>query len=270
MGGMDVTEHRPEGLIGDADLSAIGALLADSARCRVLLALADGRALPASVLANEAGVSPATASSHLRKLVEAGLLVVTPRGRFRYYSLAGPQVGELIEVLARISPQRPVRSLREGTRAHAIRYARRCYDHLAGRVGVAVTAALLEQGALAGPDAEIEPVAPWLGTTAPTLDPAGYTLTTGGRATLHRLGVTAPDDPVVVCCVDWTEQRHHLGGPLGRALLDRFLQLGWLQPSRRSRAVHLTQDGIRGLRAELGAELPNPSPADPARAAPTA
>ena len=118
--------------------------------------------------------------------------------------------------------------------------------------------------------AEIEPVAPWLGTTAPTLDPAGYTLTTGGRATLHRLGVTAPDDPVVVCCVDWTEQRHHLGGPLGRALLDRFLQLGWLQPSRRSRAVHLTQDGIRGLRAELGAELPNPSPADPARAAPTA
>lgn len=193
---MDAMQKQQVGPpIGDADLSAIGSLLADPGRCRVLLALADGRALPASMLANEAGVSPATASTHLRKLVGAGLLTVTPRGRYRYYSLAGRHVGELIEVIARLTPPQPVRSLREGTRAHAIRYARRCYDHLAGRLGVAVTAALLEQAVLTGPDEPVE-----LDERRPgggLLEPTGYTLTEGGRAMLQRLGVTPPQSPVV-------------------------------------------------------------------------
>jgi len=103
---------------GDADLATLGAVLAEPARARILLALGDGRALPASVLAAEAGVAPSTASTHLARLLDAGLLTVSPQGRHRYYALAGPHVGELIEVLARLAPHAPVRSLRDGTRAH--------------------------------------------------------------------------------------------------------------------------------------------------------
>jgi len=115
---------------GDADLAALGSVLGERARARMLLALGDGRALPAGVLASEAGVAASTASQHLGRLVDAGLLSVVPQGRHRYYRLAGPQVAELIEALARVAPAAPVRSLREGTRAHAIRTARTCYDHL--------------------------------------------------------------------------------------------------------------------------------------------
>jgi DNA-binding transcriptional ArsR family regulator len=101
-------------LAGDSNIAAIGALVADPGRCRILLALGDGRALPASRLANEAGVSPATASSHLRKLTEAGLLTVESHGRHRYYRLAGPEVGRLIEALQQVAPAVPVRCARPG------------------------------------------------------------------------------------------------------------------------------------------------------------
>ena len=137
---------------GDADLAALGSVLGERARARMLLALGDGRALPAGVLASEAGVAASTASQHLGRLVDAGLLAVVPQGRHRYYRLAGPQVAELIEALARVAPAAPVRSLREGTRAHAIRTARTCYDHLAGRLGVSIMQALIAEGAVTGGD----------------------------------------------------------------------------------------------------------------------
>src|SRR5262249_28146508 len=121
---------------GDADLASVGALLAEPARAKVLLALSDGRSLPASMLAAEAGVPASTASHHLARLVDGGLISVAARGRHRYYALAGPDVAELLEAAARVAPAQPITSLREGTRAHALRYARRCYDHLAGRLGV--------------------------------------------------------------------------------------------------------------------------------------
>src|ERR1700761_7196684 len=117
---------------GDADIAKIGALVADPARARILLALGDGRALPATVLADEAGVAASTASAHLGKLVKGGMLKVERHGRHRYFRLAGPEVGELIEALARISPPAPVRSLKQGSKAHAVRFARPCYDPLAG------------------------------------------------------------------------------------------------------------------------------------------
>lgn len=120
-------------------MAAVGQLLADRGRCRLLLALADGRALPASVLAAEAGVRASTASGHPRKLAERGLIEVLATGRSRYYRLASPDVARLVEVIARLAPAQPVRSLREGARAHALRLARRCYDHIGGRLGAAVT-----------------------------------------------------------------------------------------------------------------------------------
>src|SRR5215217_7043674 len=137
---------------GDADLAALGSVLGERARARMLLALGDGRALPAGVLASEAGVAPSTASQHLGRLVDAGLLALVPQGRHRYYRLAGPHVAELIEALARVAPAAPVRSLREGTQAEALRSARTCYDHLAGRLGVALMQALIRSGAVTGGD----------------------------------------------------------------------------------------------------------------------
>src|SRR6201991_604860 len=142
---------------GDADIAALAALLADPARCRVLLALDDGRALPASVLADEAGVSRPTASSHLGRLTNAGLLTVESHGRHRYYRLAGPEVGELLEHLVRLAPARPVRSLREGTRAARLRSARTCYHHLAGRLGVEIMGTLLDRKVIVGGDGRYDP-----------------------------------------------------------------------------------------------------------------
>ncbi len=110
---------------GETDLSGIGALFGDPVRARVLLALTDGRALPASMLAMEAGASASALSGHLRKLLDAGMVTVTRQGRFRYYRLAGPQVAELIEVMGRFAPTRPIASLRAGTRANALRRGRR-------------------------------------------------------------------------------------------------------------------------------------------------
>jgi DNA-binding transcriptional ArsR family regulator len=118
--------------IGDVDMAVIGSAMADRRRAAVLLALLDGRALPASVLAGEAGVAASTASSHLGKLVDAGLVTVEPNGRHRYYRLAGPEVAKMLEAVARLAPPMKVRSLRQGTRAEAMRTARLCYDHLAG------------------------------------------------------------------------------------------------------------------------------------------
>src|SRR6476646_4054255 len=135
---------------GDADIAALASLLADPARCKVLLALDDGRALPASVLADEAGVGRPTASSHLGKLTDAGLLTVKTHGRHRYYRLAGPEVGELLEHLVRLAPPRPIRSLREGTRAARLRSARTCYAHFAGRLGVQIMGTLLDSEVLGG------------------------------------------------------------------------------------------------------------------------
>jgi len=123
-------------MLGDSDLAAVGALIGEPARARVLMALADGRELPASVLASEAGVAASTASVHLARLVDGGLVTVESRGRHRYFRLAGPKVGRAIEALAAIAPPAQVRSLKDGTRAQAVRAARTCYDHLAGRLGV--------------------------------------------------------------------------------------------------------------------------------------
>src|SRR5438128_10800351 len=123
---------------GDADLAAVGTLLAEPARVRMLAALGDGRALPASALAAEARVAPSTASGHLAKLVAGGLLAVESRGRRRYFTLHGPEVAEVLEAIARIAPREPVRSLGQATRAEALRVARTCYDHLPGRLGAAV------------------------------------------------------------------------------------------------------------------------------------
>jgi DNA-binding transcriptional ArsR family regulator len=225
---------------GDANIAAVAAVLADPARCRVLAALGDGRALPASMLASEAGVAASTASEHLARLVQAGLLAVERHGRHRYFRLAGPHVSDLLEALARAAPPAPVRSLREGTRAQAMRLARTCYDHLAGRVGVAVMDSLVELRFLE-PDR----------------------LTRQGVAFLEELGVDLdalpPRRPAVRACVDWSEQRPHLAGAVGAALTSRLFALGWIRRAEHGRAVHLTDEGRRGFAEVFGVDAGAPA-----------
>ncbi len=236
------------GIAGDVDLAAIGSLFADPGRCRMLLALGDGRALPASNLASEASVSAQTGSSHLRKLVDAGLLNVEAHGRHRYYRLAGPEVGRLLEALTAVAPAAEVRPLCRVTRAHALRDGRTCYDHLAGRLGVSLLTSLIERKLIAGGDGRFDP----RGVGEDRLSAYGrdvdYRLTAPGYRFLTELGVELPGGRSAIrYCVDWSEQRHHLSGGLGRALLRRLSELDWLRRASGSRAVTLTEAGRRGL-----------------------
>lgn len=242
---------------GDVDISVPAALLGDPSRARVLLALADGRALPASALAAEAGVSASTVSGHLAKLSDAGMLNVEPHGRHRYYRIASPQVAHALEALAQIAPQAPIRSLRQHTRTHALRQSRLCYDHIAGRLGVAVMRVLIESGALAGGDGIHHPDSAPTDRLSAARHDVDYRLTDHGATVLTELGVdldalSARRRPLIRSCLDWTEQRHHLAGALGAALADRLFELGWLRHSTQRRAVLLTDTGRAGLSDALG------------------
>lgn len=240
---------RTDPVLGDADIAEVGALLADRARCRVLMALNDGRALSASVLADEAGVSRSTASGHLGRLTSAGLLRVETQGRHRYYRLAGRGVGELLEKLTEFAPARPVRSLREGTRAAQLRAARTCYDHLAGRLGVAIMAQLLREDYLEGGDGCYHPHRGGTDRVSAHGSDVDYALTPAGQRFLDQVGVRIPDGNrrLIRYCVDWSEQRHHLGGRLGRAVLEHFLAQQWIRRREVGRAVQVTTAGRAAL-----------------------
>lgn len=218
-------------------LAQLATLLADTTRARICLALLDGRAWTAGELARTAGVAPSTASDHLSRLVEGGLLVQERQGRHRYLRLADPGVAQLIEDLAgRVSaPAPPARSLRAARAGAALAYARTCYDHLAGRLGVLVHDALLRGG---------------------LLDRAGgLALTPAGIAWCADLGLPVAQlrsarRPLLRDCLDWTERRPHLSGALGAALCDRLFALGWLARGT-GRAVRLTPAGGPALAAAL-------------------
>jgi DNA-binding transcriptional ArsR family regulator len=223
---------------GDADVAAVAALIGDPARASLLLALADSKRLPARDLAHRAGIAPSTASGHLAKLASAKLVVGEREGRHRFFRLADPSVAEALEALATIAPTRPVSSLREANAADAIRRGRMCYDHLAGRLGVELTAALEREGVL-------------------TYRDDSYALGPAGRTRLGAFGLDLGAlangrRPLVRTCLDWSERRPHLAGALGAALAARLFELGWLKRRPSTRSVEVTPRGQEGLRAEFG------------------
>jgi DNA-binding transcriptional ArsR family regulator len=237
---------------GDVDLAAVGALFAEPARARMLQALLDGRALPAGVLASEAGVAPSTASAHLARLSEGGLVLGEQHGRHRYYRLAGGGVAHALEALATLAPVTPVRSLRDDTRARALRRARTCYDHLAGGLGVALMGSLLCKGALEGHDGSFRPGVERL--SAPGPDEC-YRLTVRGRELLEGLGVDVEGvsrRPLVRHCVDWSEQRHHLSGRLGASIAAFLFEARWIDRGPLRRSVVVTDRGTEELGAHFG------------------
>jgi hypothetical protein len=212
----------------------------------MLLALADGGARPAGRLAAEAMVTAATASSHLRKLTAAGLLAAEVVGRQRLYRLSGPEVAVLIEALERLAPATVAQSLRQSQEARAWRQARVCYDHVAGSLGVEVMRAMIDRGL-------IEPSSrPPHGTDE---SDRRYVISPGGRDFLAALGaVVPPSRQPVRHHLDSTEGGPHLSGALGRALLSRFAELGWLQRQKAKRLT-ISPGGRAGLRGQLGIDL---------------
>ena len=227
---------------GDPNIAAAAALIGDPARAAMLLALVDGRALPAGELAAFAGLSSSAASAHLKKLLDGGLLTLERTGRHRYYRFAGPAVAAALEGLALIAVQQPSRSVSvHSPQAQALRYARSCYDHLAGELGVDIAYALRDRGLIAPVD------------RSKSVD-----VTKAGVAWFDAvfgidLAKLRPGRHGLACkCLDWTERRHHLAGPLGARLFQRCCELGWLKRTRQSRAVELTRKGRDGLRAQLG------------------
>lgn len=220
-------------------VSSIAFLIANPARTAMLIALVDGRALPAGELAYAAGVTAQTASSHLTKLLEGGLLTVETEGRHRYYRLAGPHVALALEHIAAIRPIAPARYQPLSHEAQSLQFARRCYDHLAGQLGVAVTQGLQERGFII-PAAEKQFVVTlsgmeWFGSMG--LDVSAL------KPTRHGLARQ---------CLDWTERRHHLAGPLGVSFMAVLCASGWLLSSKSSRAIQVTQQGRVGLKEEFG------------------
>jgi DNA-binding transcriptional ArsR family regulator len=221
---------------GDADLAAVAALIADPSRAAVLAELVDGRALPPSELAEVAGVSRSTISEHLAKLERGGLVRVERGGRNRYFRLAGPEVAAAVEALAVLAPRRPVRSLRQSNRAGALAAARTCYGHLAGRLGVGIAEAMVERDLL-------------------QREADAFLLTAAGGEWFAGIGIEAPPSAGKPCN-DWSERRPHLAGRLGVALTKCLFELGWIERTRRARAVRVTPAGRRELRERLGLDSP--------------
>ncbi|MGC5000514.1 ArsR/SmtB family transcription factor [Streptomyces sp. DT195] len=222
-----------------AALASLAALLADEMRAGCLLALLDGRAWTAGELARHVRVAPSTLSEHLNRLVAGGLLAQERQGRHRYVRLADPRAAQLVEDLAAHLPQDAVRqvprSLRESSAGSAMARGRTCYDHLAGRLGIAVTDALTARGLLR--------------------QDTGFALTDAGLAWFGEAGIGVDRStrrPLARACLDWTERRPHLGGAAGAALCRHALDTGWCVRVGSGRAVRVTPSGARALADLLG------------------
>jgi len=243
----------------DTDIAQAAALMADPTRAAMLRALMAGRPLAAGELARLAGVSAATASFHLARLLEGNFIAVARQGRHRYYRLAGHEVAAALEAIGLISPDLPVRTLRQSREAAALAEARTCYDHLAGRAGVGLLDAMLGQALLAEEKFSDQTDRGGSATTrfevtgagARTLASFGINVTEVRRARRHFAGE----------CIDWTQRRGHLNGALGAAITARLFELGWLARGARRRSVCVTAAGAEGLAATFGLDLAQERPA---------
>ncbi len=224
-----------------ANLVEVAALVGDTARATMLAALMGGQSLTASELADLAHVSRATASGHLAKLSAARLLTVTSKRRFRYYRIASPLVAQMLESIKLVAAlEVPPRFEPRSARDEAERFARTCYDHLAGRLGVAIADALAASGAV-------------------VLSPEGGEVTAAGARLLAAFGVAlaAPTSRRIFCrpCLDWSERRWHVAGHVGAEICRRCFELGWVQRRRDSRALRLTPIGAIGLAETFGVSV---------------
>jgi len=215
------------------DIAALGALIGDPARANMLTALLTGKALTASELAQEAGVSAQTASSHLGRLQDGGMIRQVRQGRHRYYSLSGEDVGQMLEALMGVADRRGHTRTRTGPKDPALRRARVCYDHLAGELAVRMHDSLVQRKML-------------------RLDGDLIGLTGDGRRFMTGLGIDVGKldgvrRPLCKPCLDWSARRYHLAGGLGAALLARFTELNWMRRDPGTRVILVSEQGETGF-----------------------
>jgi DNA-binding transcriptional ArsR family regulator len=223
------------------DIAMVASLVGDPARANMLTALMTGRALTASELAHQAGITPQTASSHLAKLEAGGLIEPEKQGRHRYYRLTDPDVAGVLEGLAGLAARAGHMRVRTGPKDPALRRARICYDHLAGDLGVQMLDSMRKQRLVRQNKQTIE-------------------LTNEGKRFMaSALQIDAgtlahPRRPVCKACLDWSERRHHLAGTLGAAVMSRFTELNWAarDPAPGSRVVNFTRTGEKKFAALFG------------------
>jgi DNA-binding transcriptional ArsR family regulator len=221
------------------NIALIGSLVGDPARANMLEALMGGKALTASELAREGGVTPQTASSHLAKLEGGGLVTVEKQGRYHYYRLSGTEIAEVLEGLAGFAMCAGHLRTRTGPKDPALRRARVCYDHLAGDLGVRMFDGMQRRSLVSGNSASID-------------------LTRGGEQICERLGLDLVPlrrmkRPLCKTCLDWSTRRHHLAGALGAALLSRFYELKWARRENQSQVVTFSPKGETQFNRLFGA-----------------
>ncbi|MEX0284275.1 MAG: ArsR/SmtB family transcription factor [Paracoccaceae bacterium] len=215
------------------DIVRIAALIGDPARANILTALMSGKALTATELSGEAGVTPQTASSHLKKLMDGGLIVQRPSGRHRYYTLSGEEEAHTLEGLMGLAAGQGHLRTRTGPRDAALREARVCYNHLAGERGVTMFRSMRQRGFF-------------------HVGPNDITLTPEGTHFVETFGVALDDlkrnrAPMCRECLDWSARESHLAGKLGRAMLTRMLEHGWARRAENSRAILFSDAGKRAF-----------------------
>lgn len=228
-------------MVSEPDVAFVASLLGDHSRACMCLALMDGRRVPASELARRAGVSAQTASNHLAKLIDGGIVEVERQGRWRYYRLTSDEVAHAVEALAVVAPRRSIRPDANGQERQVLYAARTCYRHLAGKLGVALADALLRER--------------WI-----AIQNEDYAITAEGARHLEALGIDMArpgrgQRVVVRRCLDWSERRPHVGGPLGKALADLALTRDWIRRQKGTRAVLVTPFGRAELKRLLRVNL---------------
>ena len=211
------------------DIARIAALIGDPARANILTALMVGKALTATELAQEAGVTMQTASAHLSKLDDGGLISARKQGRHKYFTIGSPNVAGLIEALMGLAAEKGHLRTRTGPRNNALKAARICYNHLAGEAGVQLYDSLVRRGYLYH-------------------DEVGLNLTSDGHHFMSEFGlnldsIMAQRAPLCRECLDWSERRSHLAGNIGRKLLTHMREMGWLRVENGSRIITFSQSG---------------------------
>lgn len=223
------------------NLANVASIVSDPSRAAILTVLMDNRFHSAGELAYMARIKPQTTSYHLTKLIDSDLITVENQGRHRYFQIRNPEVAQIMETLLTLSPPAQIRSLKQSTEDRQVRYARTCYDHIAGYLGVQITEAFINKGFLTESNQE-------------------FLLTENGASFLTSFGV---DISMVRKkrrsfshkCLDWSERRHHLAGALGNAILELFLELNWVKRLPKTRALEITPIGKKALMENLSFDV---------------